>query len=87
MPTPDQVWTYLASLTELYRKAGGKLLPLEKVQARFDICKNCNFFNGRGCDLCGCCTGKRRTLFNKLAYPTQRCPDNPPRWLEDLSDV
>jgi hypothetical protein len=70
----------MQSLVNLYRKAGGRLLPLEQVKERYEICKVCEHFNGRGCDLCGCCTGKRKSLFNKLAYPMQSCPDKPPRW-------
>lgn len=80
MPTLDQVWTFLASVTELYRKTGGVLLPLEQVKERFEICKVCPHFTGRGCSLCGCCTNPRKSLFNKIAYGPQECPDNPPRW-------
>lgn len=80
MPKPDQIWTFMAHVIELYRKAGGRLLPLEKIKERFEVCKTCEHFTGRGCKLCGCCTGKRKTLFNKLAYPATTCPDNPPRW-------
>jgi hypothetical protein len=81
MPTPKQIWTFSAAIVDLYHRTGGKLLPLEKVEARFDICKECPHFDGNGCILCGCCSGKKRTLFNKLAYPTQSCPDG--RWGEE----
>lgn len=69
----------MAAVWDLYALTGGELVDKETLEKRFEICKTCPYFNGRGCDLCGCCANKRKTLFNKLAYPTQSCPDG--RWV------
>lgn len=74
--------TFLESLWTLYSKAKGKLLTKEEIEERFMICTTCDKFTGKSCSICGCCAGSRETYFNKLAYPTERCPDNPPKWVE-----
>lgn len=79
MPRPDQIWSFLAAVVDLYHQHGGHTLPLEEVKKRFEVCKDCEHFTGRGCKLCGCCTNQRKTLFNKLAFPNQSCPAG--KWL------
>lgn len=86
MASPLQIWTYLAAVVDLYNASGGNLLPKEEVEQRFQICctsgppegEPCIHFTGRGCKLCGCCTNQRKSLFNKLAFPNEGCPDG--RW-------
>lgn len=80
MPTPTQIWTFLSTVLDLYVKTGGKLVSKEVLAERYEHCKTCEHFTGRGCKLCGCCASGRKTLFNKLAYPGETCPDNPPKW-------
>lgn len=80
MATLTQVATFLSSVYDLYTRAGGKLVSKEVLDYRFSQCKICEHFNGKGCSLCGCCTNRKKTLFNKLAYPTETCPADPPKW-------
>lgn len=74
---------FSTALFKLYSRTHGRKLSQERVQARLDICYTCEHFTGRRCNICGCCTDGRVSLFNKLAYPTERCPADPPRWLEE----
>lgn len=74
--------TYFDALWKLYTKARGKLLSKEQINERLVICLECEFFNGARCNLCGCCAGSTESHFNKLAFPTERCPADPPKWVE-----
>lgn len=72
---------YLEALKKLYsnqnlyfKKTKKRLLPLEAVEARFEICKNCDGFTGLKCKYCNCCTNIKQSHFNKLAFPTEQCP-------------
>lgn len=71
---------FLKALTKFLIKGKGKFLSEEKILVRFEICKICAHFTGRGCKVCGCNCNNRQTYFNKLAMPTEECPDKPPRW-------
>lgn len=75
--------SFLQALWRLYRRTGGKLLSREKIEERLSKCRQCDEFSGRGCNKCGCCTNELVTLFNKVAHPTQRCPKDPPEWVEE----
>lgn len=54
----------------------------EEIDARLKICAACPLFDGRICThkRCGCNVSREETFFNKLAWTTESCPDNPPRW-------
>lgn len=80
MPTLIQLATFLESLYNLWSLTRGNLVSREVIEERFAICKTCEHFDTKGCDLCGCCIGKHQSLFNKIAYPTEQCPANPPKW-------
>lgn len=75
-----QFLSFVAAIYNLCARAGGKLAPKDVIDKRLAICGTCEHFTGRGCKLCGCCTNSRRSLFNKLAFSTERCPDVPPRF-------
>lgn len=76
--------------------SGESFLPAEKIQERLNICLQCPKFkqfednkNGevRGiCQIthggCGCHLTNKNSMkfFNKLAFPKESCPDNPPKW-------
>jgi hypothetical protein len=77
-----RIQTFLESVWRLWSYKRGKLLPREELNKRLDICIKCDQFDGNRCNLCGCCTNEFRSFFNKLAYPTERCPADPPKWLE-----
>ena len=55
-------------------------LTQEEIDARFDVCRECESFTGRKCKICGCGARRRGGLLNKLAYPLEHCPDDPPKW-------
>jgi hypothetical protein len=84
MATWVQIWTFFEALLDLFTKVRGNLVSKEVLDKRFAICKECEYFTGRGCSKCGCCTNQTRSLFNKLAYPTEQCPDVPPRWEKEV---
>lgn len=84
MVDPLRLATFLVALARLIRRKGGRLLSKEKIEARLEICKPCNHFTGDGCVLCGCCVSGDKKYLNKIAFPTERCPDTPPRWIEDV---
>jgi hypothetical protein len=73
-----KIASFLSALWQFVHQDGGEFLAKEKIEARFEICKSCPHFTGRKCMICGCGTVGRNNLFNKLAYPSQQCPDN--RW-------
>lgn len=75
---------FVHSFYTLMRIAKGQLLSKEKVMERLEICRTCDQFVNHHCQLCGCgCTANDRSYFNKVAYPTEQCPNNPPRWLQE----
>lgn len=79
---------YMDALWRLYTdnaykdRTGRTLLSWEEIQKRFELCKACDKFNGKKCTLCGCCGGVTESHMNKLAFPTERCPKDPPEWVE-----
>jgi hypothetical protein len=32
------------------------------------------------CDICGCLLSPKKVILNKIAWASEECPDNPPRW-------
>lgn len=88
-PILVRFWSYLPALKKLYsaknsyyEKQGRRLLTFDKIEQRLEICKECDQFTGRSCKLCGCCTDLTESHFNKLAFPTEQCPADPPKWKE-----
>jgi hypothetical protein len=58
------------------------LLPEPVIEVRHLICQSCPA-RRRGwfrwfCQLCGCTISGRRSIFNKLAMPHEKCPAK--RW-------
>jgi hypothetical protein len=49
-------------------------------------CKPCPFFKANKkfeegeCGICGCRLSPTGEVLNKIAWKTEKCPDNPPRW-------
>ncbi|HUY91689.1 MAG TPA: hypothetical protein VMV10_23305 [Pirellulales bacterium] len=55
----------------------------EEIERIAAICKACPLFDGERCTHkhCGCPVNADRNAFlSKLAWKSQRCSDNPPRW-------
>lgn len=54
-----------------------------EIAAIANICKACPLFNGQVCthQNCGCAIDEERSAWwSKIAWRSQQCPDNPPRW-------
>ena len=84
-PTTTELLANFAKATARWVKAGKPVVPEEIFQARLDTCMSCNHAaikDGvfKKCNLCGCSS-------KKLEWATEKCPDDPPRWVEDLDTV
>lgn len=77
---------FMEAFLKLLWKNRGKTLELPQIEQRLAICKTCDKFSGARCTLCECCIDEVQSLFNKAAYPTERCPDDPPKWLEVINE-
>jgi hypoxanthine phosphoribosyltransferase len=54
---------------------GARTTPLDEIERRFNICKQCTFFNGHACTICGCHVGNEPNAWrNKIAMLSQECP-------------
>jgi hypothetical protein len=82
MSRQHRLLSYFSALLHLWHKTKGKLCTVKQMEERFAICSTCEHFQKKRCQLCGCGCTDRKSFFNKLAFPTERCPDDPPRWLE-----
>lgn len=54
-----------------------------EIEAIANICKSCPLFNGSICTHgdCGCSIdAERNAWWSKIAWRSQSCPDDPPRW-------
>jgi hypothetical protein len=54
-----------------------------EVSAIFEICQQCDLFDGRGCTHrdCGCPIDVDRAAFwSKIAWRSTQCPLKPPKW-------
>lgn len=71
--------SFTGALFRLARSGQG-LLSEDEIEERLWTCRQCPHFRGNKCRLCGCRTKGKRSLADKLAYPTESCPDDPPRW-------
>jgi len=56
----------------------------ERINEIFKTCQRCPHFTGSACSLCGCRITMKGNFMNKLAWATESCPDNPPRWEADV---
>lgn len=78
---PPSLAQRAASLAKsLYRWAvddSFSITDAEVFQRRLQICQSneCGKYSAGTCKLCGCNTDL------KLRMPSERCPDNPPRWV------
>jgi hypoxanthine phosphoribosyltransferase len=55
--------------------SGAQTAPPDEIERRFNICKQCPFFNGHACTICGCSVGREPNAWrNKIAMLSQECP-------------
>lgn len=64
---------FIKAFTE-HIKNGSPTCNQQQMDARFAICKECEFFTGSGCRKCGCGINRTRKLMNKLHWADQECP-------------
>lgn len=73
-----------------WEDAGSPIRTAEEIEAIHKICSECPLFKLGGgwipgydrCGKCGCNLHPSHHIFNKIAWGTTRCPDDPPRWIE-----
>ncbi len=46
----------------------------EAIGERLAICQVCPQFDGHACKICGCNCGPDKSIFNKIALATEKCP-------------
>jgi hypothetical protein len=74
----DKALQYLAERKK-WVAAGKPVRFTDEIKQLFARCKKCNHYTGESCDICGCFINESRK-WNKLAWATTVCPDDPPRW-------
>lgn len=67
--------------------AGKPLRPHDKIESLFEICESCPRFMRVGADIgkcksCGCWLKRKGEKFNKLAWPTETCPEG--KWHSEV---
>jgi len=69
--------------------AGRPVRADARVAEIFDtLCRPCPQFDtaSQTCRLCGCRVRRDGPApFNKLRMATERCPDSPPKWIEEVA--
>ena len=81
------IFRFLKSLFKWIR-TGRKVRSPERMIEIYSICVKCPNFNYRkgwkeGFDACGICQCNLHPTdikLNKIAWKSERCPDQPPRW-------
>ena len=78
-----QAFSYVKEYAK-WKKAGSVLRSAEEITRIFNtICKLCEHFEGNRCGICKCYLNTG-TTWNKIAFNTTKCPDNPPRWTAEV---
>lgn len=57
----------------------------EAIAELFSICQACPHYEANACNLCGCPVKREKAHRNKLAWATEGCPDDPPKFTADVS--
>ena len=85
-PTTLELAANYAKSTARWVKAGRPVVSEDEFNRRLNICMSCEHVRlkpdgaMKKCAKCGC----RR---KKLEWATEKCPDTPPRWVEDLDKI
>lgn len=62
-------------------KAGRPTRTMEQIAKVYDeVCQPCFAFDNDSCGVCGCRLKRDTLLINKLAWATEKCPLDPPKW-------
>ncbi len=66
-----------------WTEAGRPLRKPEEIKSLYhDHCEPCEHREKNTCGICGCYVKPEGVFFNKLAWGSTVCPDDPPRWGE-----
>ena len=85
-PTTLELAANYAKSTARWVKAGRPVVSEYEFFRRLEICKACEHVRLKPdgamkmCAKCGC-------RQKKLEWATEKCPDTPPRWVEDLDKI
>jgi hypothetical protein len=66
--------TNFAASAAKHVAAGMPQATEEQVAARFAICQDCEHFDGKACNLCGCPIVRERQFVSKLSWANESCP-------------
>ena len=81
---PQRVSNYLGS-RKAWVAAGKPMRKPETIKFIYNTyCKPCEHYKSTGyaCDICGCYINENND-WNKIAWATTKCPDIPPKWIEE----
>jgi hypothetical protein len=70
-----KIFTFFKSLF-WHAYAGFPKSTQKLINARYDICNSCEYFEKNTCLVCGCNINNKRMFMNKLAWLDQKCPMN-----------
>jgi hypothetical protein len=80
----QRIKNYVAS-RQIWAKAGKPIRLQATIEHIYNTyCKECEHYKttGYACDICGCYINDHND-WNKIAWSTTRCPDEPPKWIEE----
>jgi hypothetical protein len=49
-----------------------------------EVCKECEYFDNDKCGICGCRLKPKGHMLNKIAWATEKCPLDPPKWIAEI---
>ncbi len=83
-PLADRARTFSKAAAK-WIAAGRPVRSKERMRELHAICEACPRFHDHACTLCGCPVRRSGVLRNKLAWATESCPDDPPRWEAEIT--
>jgi hypothetical protein len=69
----DKIKNFASSLST-HAKNNFVLASDEKIQNRFNICSQCEFFKNKSCTQCGCPINRHKNYISKLSWDSEKCP-------------
>jgi hypothetical protein len=69
----DKIKNFASSLST-HVKNNFVLASDEKIQNRFNICSQCEFFKNNSCTQCGCPINRHKNYISKLSWDREKCP-------------
>lgn len=69
----DKIKHFASSLVS-HARNNFTLAPDHKIQDRFNICSQCEFFKNNSCTQCGCPINRHKNYISKLSWDSEKCP-------------